>query len=432
MTKLILENATLWTETITKKNMFLEVLDGKLSKISDNPIASDGHKIEDLQGQVVMPVGVDPQVHMRVPGQAQKETAATALRACIEGGIGAILTMPNTKPVIDTPEVVELCRREVAIAQEKVPVDVKISAAISMGQKGKETVDFKRLVKAGVVAFTDDGVGVVSDDIMKSAFAASAEYGTPILQHAEYPGHGNVLAPGPVQEKLKLGVYSDSVEYEMVARDLKLVKDFPEARYHVLHVSSRKTVELVEEAKNQGLNVTCEVSPHHLFFNSSDISLENSSYKMNPPLREREHQLALQEALASGVIDFVATDHAPHESDSKTTNFKTAAFGTTGLETSLRVLLDLVLSGKLSEQRFVEVFSTKPAAFLGIQSDFGSLDVGKYFNAAVISSPTEKHAITTNELYSLSKNNCFIGHKLPGRISRIFLKNEIFAMEQSV
>ncbi len=380
----------------------------------------------DGAGQILIPAGVDPQVHLRVPGQEHKEDALSGLSAAVAGGFGAVLSMPNTKPVIDQVAVVDLARSLLAPASKELGVHVEISAAISMNQKSKQAVDFKQLRKNGVCAFTDDGVGVTNEPIMREAFAASEKYGFPILQHAEIPGHGGVLAAGPVQNKLGIKVYPKEVEWQMVERDLKILQDYPKARYHVLHVSCRESVDLIQEAKKKSLNVTCEVSPHHLLFCNEDIDETKSSFKMNPPLRSKSDQEYLRSALADRRIDFVATDHAPHEPNIKTSNFKTSAFGTTGLGASLRVLLTMWANQEIDTQRLVEVFSFAPAIFLSLDSSFGQFKEGQKFRGAFVS----KHKISTpyleNQSHSKSKNSCFFGASLNGFIDKVILgKNTI-------
>jgi dihydroorotase len=374
----------------------------------------DGH------GLALMPAGVDPQVHLRVPGQPEKETPLTGLRACVRGAYAAILNMPNTRPVIDSPESLRQGREEVAAAAAETGVDVLWSAAATMGQAGQRLVDFDALAAAGIAAFTDDGKGVASDALMEQAFAALERLGIPFLQHAEVPGHGGALAPGPAQKKLGIAPYPAEAEWRMVERDLAQLRKHPRARYHVLHVSTKETVNLLRAARREGLRASGEASPHHLLLTVDDIPADDSSYKMNPPLRAEEDRLALLAALASGEIDFVATDHAPHEPGKKTGNFAEAAFGTTGLETSLRVLLHLRAQGKLSAERLVSAFSTKPAEFLGIGDRYGALRSGRPFHAALIDPDAGPTPIAVGDLESLSKNNCFLGRPLAGRIVRVF------------
>jgi dihydroorotase len=422
----ILRNVEIWTPRGRQLAQEIEVEGGKI--VSIRPVSStQSHvKVIDGRGRVLLPAGVDPQVHLRVPGQAQKETPGTGLLAALRGGVAAVLTMPNTKPTIDSLEVCEEAVLELQEAEKLTGVKVFLSAAISQGLKGQVPVAYKELADWGVRAFTDDGLGVVEDELMRAVFAASAETGLPVLQHAEFPGHGGVLAAGPVQEAIHSPAYPAAAEADMVARDIRLLREFPKARYHVLHVSARETLALVKAAKAEGLPVSCEVTPHHLWFSSQDILPGHTAFKMNPPLRQTEDRSALREALREGLIDFVATDHAPHEAEVKSENFKTAAFGTTGLETSLRVLLTLYAKGELSSERLVEVFSTAPARFLGIQDEFGDIAEGRPLRAVLVDVEARR-SVTADDLFSLSKNNCFLGTTLQGELEGVFLSDRHYA-----
>jgi dihydroorotase len=421
----VIKNVELWTAEGVEKGRDVEVHEGRVVSIHPSSEYASPVTIIDGSGLVLMPAGVDPQVHLRVPGQEQKETPGTGLLAALRGGVAAVLSMPNTKPVIDSVKVCEMAAFELDEAEKQTGVRAYLSAAITKDLKGQEAVDYEALAEWGVKAFTDDGVGVVKDELMEAVFQASAVTGLPVLQHAEYPGHGAVLAAGPIQEKIGSKPYPAAAEADMVARDLKLLAKYPKARYHVLHVSAHETLDLVADAKRRGLPVTCEVSPHHLWFSSHDIDEHNSAFKMNPPLRSPEDREALRQGLKSGVVDFVATDHAPHEPTAKTENFKTAAFGTTGLETSLRVLLSLWKQGLLSPQDVVRCFSKKPAEFMGIADEFGSIAKGRPLKAALVN-PYSEEVVREDDLFSLSKNNCFVGQKLTGHVHAMFLNDRFY------
>jgi dihydroorotase len=429
-TGLLIKNADLWNASGVRPGVDIAVKDGLVLKITKGLNRSDfaGFKEIDACGLVILPAGVDAQVHLRVPGQENKETAESGLWAAVYGGVGALLTMPNTKPVLDNLSTLEIAKREVAGPEAETGVKVLFSAAMTMGQKGRECVDFDALARGGVSAFTDDGVGVADDGVMLQVFKGAARTGLPLLQHAEVPGHGGVLAAGPVQEAIGSVPYPESAEVDMVDRDLRLLKSVPEARYHVLHISAAGTLRSVNEARRSGLKVTCEVSPHHLFFTAEDIKEGNSSFKMNPPIRSATDRESLQAALASGACDFMATDHAPHEPEVKSLNFKTSAFGTTGLETSLRVLIDLWKKGAISETRLVDAWATAPARFLGVSSTFGEIAEGRPFNAVVCDVTAPTATVRESDFVGLSRNSCFIGTSLPGRIMATILGQKIHYM----
>jgi dihydroorotase len=411
-----IKNVELWTNTGIRHGVSVLVENGILTKISDQTEQqASGLDTIDGHGAVLMPAGVDPQVHLRVPGQPEKETALSGLEAARAGGIAAVLTMPNTNPVLDDVVSLNLAKKELDPAIAKTGVQVLYSAAITKGQKGKQAVDYQALAEWGVAAFTDDGVGVLSDELMAAAFDASEKTGLPILQHAEMPGHGGVLAPGPVQLGQAVKAYPEAAEVDMVRRDVALLRRYPMARYHVLHASAADTVELVKQAKKEGYRASVEVTPHHLWFCADDITPENSSFKMNPPLRSKEDRLALQEGLRLGDIDFVSTDHAPHEPEVKTSKFKTAAYGTVGLETSLPVLLSLYNKGVLSFSDVIRVFSKNPAAFLGIDDRYGDIEAGRPFNAVLVDKD-QVQVVSPEYLKGKSKNSCFLGSRLSGKI----------------
>jgi dihydroorotase len=428
--RILIKGVDVWNAQDVQKTVDIAVENGIVLKIAKdlNVQTYPGFVEIPAQGYVLMPAGVDAQVHLRVPGQAQKETATSGLWAAVAGGVGALLTMPNTKPVLDNPETLEQAKREIAGPEAETGVKVLFSAAMTMGQRGQEVVDFAGLARAGVHAFTDDGVGVADDNVMLAVFKGAASTGLPLLQHAEVPGHGGVLAGGPVQEAIGSVAYPVAAEVDMVKRDLELLKLVPTARYHVLHVSAGETLQAVDQAKKSGLKVTCEVSPHHLFFVSTDIEPNNSAFKMNPPVRSATDRRELQAALASGLCDFMATDHAPHEAAVKTANFKTSAFGCTGLETSLRVLISLWQRGSLSATRLVETWSTAPAAFLGISSSHGRIAEGRPLNAVLCDVNAKENLVEAEDFLGLSRNSCFIGTSLPGLVLATFLGQRIHGL----
>jgi len=376
----------------------------------------------------LVPSGVDLQVHIRTPGQYHKETPATASRSALRGGYAALLAMPNTFPVVDCVPVLRRCLFEYAPCEEQFGVKILQSAAVSMGLKGLKAVDFKALANEGAAALTDDGLPVVNDELMLDAYRASIETGLIVLQHAEWPGHGGALCKGPTQTKLGIAEYPRDAESKCVERDLNLLKKLPKARYHVLHVTTKRSVELIEQAKNDGLQVTAEVSPHHLYFCNEDIPLDNTNFKMNPPLFLSEDREFLRNAVKRGVFDFVATDHAPHEDYGKSKGFALAPFGTTGLESSFRTLLEMMKQGFIrSPEHLVELFSLAPARQMGLDSSgWGQIAPGQPLRAALWDVGAPEAPIELAELESLSKNNIFLGTKLPGRIKAHFTPAGLF------
>jgi dihydroorotase len=420
----VLKNASVWSSTQEPQKIDLLIKDGRVLQMKSE-IEKVGTVI-DLGGKALLPSGVDVQAHLRVPGQPQKETAATGLLAALRGGYAAVLTMPNTEPTIDAVEVLERGKAEVREFEESYGISVLWSAAITKNLNSNELTDFASLARHGVVAFTNDGLGVLEDEVMALAFAKLQGLNIPLLQHAEFLGHGGVLAAGPVQQSLGVKPYPEEPEWQMVERDLRLLRNYPQARYHVLHVSCAKTVQLVKAAKAEGLRVTAEVSPHHLYFNTETMDKHNLSFKMNPPIRSPNDQEALWRGLAEGVIDFVATDHAPHEILKKQGSFEQASFGTLGLETTLRVLIGAWQSGKISSQRLVQVFARNPAVFLRLKNGLGELKLGSEFHGVLVDLQAVPLPFTEQDISSLSKNSCFVGQRLPGKICGAFHAEQIF------
>ncbi|HAG91138.1 MAG TPA: hypothetical protein DCL41_04670 [Bdellovibrionales bacterium] len=425
----VLGPVRLWTVDREEPSQYIEVRDGRIQKISGQPPSDTSIPKIDGKNFVLMPAGVDEQVHLRVPGQEHKETAETGLMAAVKGGYAAILTMPNTKPVIDNVKVLKEAMDSVRTYEERFGVRVFWTAAITENLSSSKVTPIEDLAKAGIKALTNDGLGVLSDEVMEESFKRLAPLGIPLLQHAEFLGHGGSLAPSSVQESLKVKPYPESAEIDMVVRDLKVLKKCPEARYHILHITSGKVVPLVREAREQGLKVTCEVTPHHLYFSGEDIDPKNTSFKMNPPLRSPEDRQLLWEGLENGDVDFVSTDHAPHEPLVKSGSFDEVAFGTLGLETTLGVLTWGYREGKLSRRRWVEVFSLKPAQFLGLDSSYGDLQVGQEIRGILFDLEAPDHLIQEKDFSSLSKNSCFIGSHLPGKLIKSFLGSKVISCE---
>ena len=407
-----LRGVQIWNPTGPLENHDLQIVDGRVSQITQSS--------EKPSGLVLIPSGVDTQVHLRVPGQSEKETARTGCLAALHGGVGAFLTMPNTRPVIDTPEVLKAAQEEVQPITDELGIKVMFSAAVTEGQKSLKLAPIEQLAKAGAVAFTDDGRGVATDELMSQAFAVLEKLNLPLLQHAEIAGHGGVLAPGPAQRALGLAPYFDDPEVEMVRRDLKVLEKFPRARYHVLHISSARVVPLLAAAKAKGFHVTGEVTPHHLLLSCDDIDPSDSSFKMNPPLRSLADRTTLIQALKEGIIDWCATDHAPHEPAAKGLDFRAAAFGTVALESFFRTLLALYHSGHLTRERLVQVFSTRPARFLGLGQEWGQIEVGLPIRAILVDPDAAPQPVTNLELHSQSLNSCFHKSPVPGKIHSHF------------
>ncbi len=423
----VIDNVQIWTaERGVIPNSRVWVENGKLKAFGPDVQAEDAKIRIDGGGKVLMPAGVDAQTHLRVPGQSHKETPATGLTAALKGGYSALLTMPNTQPTIDSVEILNKGKAEVKPFEDDFGVQVFWSAAITKKLNSDEWTDYRELVDQGVRAFTNDGLGVASDEVMDEAFKRLESLNVPLLQHAEFLGHGGSLAPGPVQEKVGASPYPSEPEWKMVERDIRELKKHPRAKYHVLHVSSRHTLDFVKRARAEKLQVSAEVTPHHLFFNTETIDPDNMAFKMNPPIRGPEDQKALWQALGDGTLNFVATDHAPHENLMKNGSFDKVAFGTLGLETTIPVLIWGMQQGYLDEKRFVEVFATKPAEFLNLPAGYGKFMIDQPFHAVWVDIGHPAETYKQADIASLSKNSCFVGAQLPGKILGAFHEQRAF------
>lgn len=423
----VLQNVDVWTAERVRSNCDVTIMNGFVTDI--RPTSTRARRDRRI---VVMPAAVDTQVHLRTPGQWTKETPETGLHAALRGGVGSLLTMPNTKPVLDSVEALKLAEAQIQAAELRYGIRVMYSVAGTIGQLGKDVAPLEELVANGAVAITDDGKGISDDHIQLQVFEAAARSGAPFLQHAETLGAEGPLADGPVPRALGLKPYGEHHETDMVERDLKLLEKVPSARYHLLHTSAAASLPLVKAAKARGLRVTAEVSPHHLYFSSDEIDAQNKSFKMNPPIRSRHDREALIDALRDGLIDWVATDHAPHEAATKQKPFPEASFGTLGLETMVPVVLDLVSRGRITPTRAVQVLSTSPAKFLGVDNEFGFVKVGSPARLQIVD-PDEKWLVQASDHVSLSKNTCFDGIRLTGKVlghvtrAGIWMAEEILA-----
>lgn len=360
---------------------------------------------------IALPTGIDLQVHLRHPGQSQKETLIGGLESALYGGYDSVVTMPNTNPFLDNPEVLAEAIASCREAAADYPVRVGFTASATKGMQGQDPTDIGALARAGAVAVTDDGWGVKSAEAQASVFDQCRANDLLFQQHAETHGHKGVAPESDFQRRHQLPPYPRDAESSMVARDIELLRKVPGARYHILHISTRETLREIRLAKSEGLSVTAEVCPHHLFFSSADIPEDYRStyFKMNPPLFGPEDRAALREALRDGTIDCVSTDHAPHEKEMKGKGWLLAPFGTRGMETALSTLLSLVATNELSMARLVEVFSSSPRKILN-RTEFAQ-STGRLFV-----DPRKKFTVGMEDLPGISENSCFLGASLHGRI----------------
>jgi dihydroorotase len=401
------------------------VLDGSIAAVEPDLDVPTDARVLDAAGCLVLPGLVDLQVHWREPGGEEAETIETGSRAAALGGVTAAVTMPNTTPCIDTPDMV----RTITERAEAVGLcQVLPSAAMSVGRAGERLVDFGALWDAGVRLFTDDGCSLMDTELMRQAFLATKELpGAYLGQHAEDESlvAGGHLHAGAVAEALGLRGRPAEAEEIVVARDLILARATG-GRYHVLHLSTAEGAALVRAAKAAGVAVTAEATPQHLTLTDETLRGGDATFKMNPPLRPQRHLDALQRALADGTIDAVATDHAPHPTDAKARPIDEAPPGMTGLETSLAVLhTELVLGGHLDLEMAVGALSWRPAAIGGLDAmgHGGPIAPGSAANLAVFD-PTERWVVDPATLGSKGHNNPYRGRELTGRVRHTVLAGD--------
>ncbi|MGE5392012.1 MAG: dihydroorotase [Deltaproteobacteria bacterium] len=389
--------------------MDLLVEDGRIVAV-ENKIESKGATVIDAAGKYVCPGFIDMHVHLREPGYEYKEDINTGSRAAAAGGFTTICCMPNTDPVIDNAAVASFVRDR---GRRTGLVNVRPIGAITKKQAGCELAPVAEMVTAGCVAISDDGKPVVRADIMRNALEYTKMFGLPVLAHCEDP---QLTREGQMHE----GYYSTyygmkgipaASEEVMVARDIILTR-LTGGRLHVCHVSTVGSLDMIRQAKKEGLAVTCEVTPHHLALTDEVVGGYDTDTKVSPPLRSEEHVAALRKALADGVIDCIATDHAPHELEAKDCEYNLAANGISGLETAIAVVMEkLVKTGELSPEQMVRAFTCTPADILGLPS--GELSPGSPADITIID-PDLVKTVDPQNFYSSGRNTPFKGMELTG------------------
>ena len=377
-------------------------------------------QIIDAEGMIVAPGLVDMHVHLREPGQEYKETIETGTRAAVYGGVTSVACMPNTSPVCDNETVVRYIKEK---AKESGYANVFPVGAVSKGLEGKYLAEIGEMAFEGAVAITDDGHPVENSALMRRAIQYSDMFDVVVISHCEDMslGEGD-MNEGFVATEMGLRGIPAAAEEVMAARDILLAESLG-GRVHIAHISSKRTVQLIREAKKRGVRVTCETCPHYFSLTDEACRGYNTNAKMNPPLREAEDVEAIKEGLKDGTIDCIVTDHAPHHPDEKNCEFGMAKNGIVGLETSLGLgIKNLVNEGVLTMSQLIEKMSLNPSRILGISK--GTLSVGSGADV-VIFDPKKPWKVDIDKLHSKSKNSPFDGFELYGKPEYVIVGGEI-------
>jgi len=379
-------------------------------------------QVFDCQNLWIAPGLIDLHVHLREPGFEHKETIETGARAAVCSGFTTIVAMPNTNPVIDSQAMVHYIRSR---AKQAKQCRVLTTAAITEGQKGLQLTPMHALYEAGCVGFTDDGKPVSNAALMRRALEYAKPLGIPIISHAE---DIDLSAQGHMHEGFHaccLGIIGipHAAEEVCVARDIILTR-LTRGQLHLAHLSCKNSIHMVRQAKQEGLKVTCEVTPHHFSLTDTFVRQFDTHAKMNPPLRLQEDVDAILEGLKDGTVDAIATDHAPHAALEKEQSFDQAPFGIIGLETALPLTLALVRRNVLTPLQCIEKLSYNPARILGLSAHLGALKIGALADITVID-PNLKKTLTQKDIYSRSHNTPFMAQTLQGFARMTMVAGEI-------
>ncbi len=406
---LLIRGATVVSGSATVQSDLL-VIDGNIAEMSNSIDAPVGTVVIDASGCVVGPGLVDLHTHLREPGNEAAETIETGSRAAAIGGYTAILAMPNTNPAIDSVAVVRQVRE---LGEKAALVDVHVAAAITMGRLGQQLAPMAELAAEGIRIFTDDGTGVQDNRLMRRALEYASTLGVTLAQHCEDSSlaEGGVMHEGVWSSKLGLPGQPSEAEEVMVARDIALCRRTG-SPVHFLHLSTAGSVELVREAKAEGLRVSAEAAPHHFTLTDAALANYDTVFKVHPPLRAQSDVDAVKVGLADGTIDAIATDHAPHTPETKERAMLDAPPGMLGLETALALAITEL---KLPVERVFQLLSSRPAAIAQITELQGLIAVGRRANICIVD-PFEVWSVDAGALASKSRNTPYVGRTLTGRV----------------
>lgn len=397
----------------------IELIEKNIDKQADNTL--------DAKGRLVTPGLIDVHVHLREPGYEYKETIKSGTKAAARGGFTTICAMPNVNP---EPDTVEKLKSILEIISRDASVKVKQYVPITKGLTTEELTDYKGLLKAEAFAFTNDGVGVQTAGTMYKAMQEAALLGAAIVAHTEDDSllfGGGVMHEGKRNKELNLPGMLQLTESTQIARDVLLAEETG-VHYHVCHVSSKESVRVIRDAKKAGINVTAEVSPHHLLLCEEDVPGDTSQYKMNPPLRGREDQTALLEGLLDGTIDMIATDHAPHSDEEKSGSMIDSPFGIVGSETAFSLLYTyMVETGKFTLKKLIDSLTASPSQVFDFEE--GRLEVGAPADLACFDLEKETE-IRKEDFQSKASNTPFLDWKVKGSTVFTIVDGQVMYQEE--
>lgn len=381
----------------------IRIEDKRITEIGENLSEKDDDQVIDATNLFIAPGFIDLHVHLREPGFSEKETIYTGTRACAKGGYTRVVCMPNTKPALDTPAVIEalmdLCKKDAVIT-------VVPTGAITKGIAGKTLTEHDQLFESGVCALSDDGRTTMNVDYMHAAFKSAKLAGKLVMTHSE---------DHEITERLSDEIYPTQAESNIVKRDIEICAA-ENGRLHVSHVSSIDAIEAIRSAKAKGIHVTCEAAPHHFALSEDSVDMQNTMSKVNPPIRSEKDRIAIVKALVDGTIDVIATDHAPHELESKLRPYASASFGISGIETAFSVSYTaLVKSGEISLLKLIDLLSYRPAQ-IGKFKEVGAIEVG-YFADLVLLDLNVEQVIDSSTFISKGKNTPFNGMHTYGAVA---------------
>ena len=417
----------------------LLIAEGKIlwSGRGETPPPQLDYAVLQAQGLIVCPGFIDLHCHLRQPGFEDKETIATGTRAAARGGFTTICCMPNTNPPLDNQATIEYVK---STADREGIIRVLPIGCISKGRKGEELADMAELASAGVIGCSDDGSPVMNSHLMRQALERSRDLDLPIIDHCEDTSitEGGLINEGVTSAKLGLRGIPAAAEETMVARDLALVREISGAHLHIAHVSTKGSVDLIRQAKESGIKVTAEVTPHHLTLTEEKVIGYDTSAKVNPPLRTKQDIKALIQGLKENVIDIIATDHAPHTEADKLSDFALAPSGISGFETALGSLLSLVHDGQLTLVTLISKLTCEPARIIGNSYDkLGTLDIGAPADVTIFD-PALEWVVDTAAFASKGKDTPLAGSVLKGKVmatisqGKLVYKDDAIRLEEKI